>query len=134
MFNLAKTGSSIVDKLKEVGNGIGTVKAIKNLDEHKKQPATFPAAFVALETGKSLQKGTFPTTPFAWSIIVKGRDGGRELLTAIDSVIDILDGFAPLSTFQLEFFDVSFFEQEEKAVSYKITCTCTAIGRSRTEV
>lgn len=133
MFNLAKTGSSVVDKLKEV-NGLGTVKAIKNLEEHKKQPATFPAAFVALETGKSLQQGTFPTTPFSWSIIVKGRDGGRELLTAIDSVIDIMDGFAPLSSFQLKFYDVNFFEQEEKAISYKITFTCTAIGRSRSEI
>lgn len=133
MFDLANTGKSIVDKLKEV-NGIGTVKAIKSLEDHRKQPATFPGAFVALENGKSLQKGTFTTTPFAWSIIVKGRDGGRELLTAVDSIIDILDGFAPLNTFQLKFFDVSFFEQEEKAISYKITFTCTATGRSRSEI
>jgi len=133
LFQLAETMKSIVGKLAEV-DCLGTIKAIKSLKEHARHPARFPAAFVALETGKSLQKGTFPTTPFAWSIIVKGRDGGRELLTAIDCTLDIIEGFQPIDTFRLEFFDINFFEQKKESVSYKITFTCTATGRSRTRI
>lgn len=136
MFNISEEAAGIITALKGVP-GIGSVGYLDALDAESDYPATFPAAFLALEEIQSKQYGTFPASPLNWAVVIKGKSHeGDNLFGVIDLIITELDGLEAVATGTnfLQFSNLSFFERKQGNIAYKIVFTAQSYGRSRTRI
>lgn len=136
MYKLSEKSAAIVERISESGV-IKTVRYLDSIEQEDTEPAIFPAAFLAVENIDGTNRSsTFPAGPLSWCVIVKGKSHeGSHLLLAVDSVLDLLDGFFPEGSQGdcLKIGLVEFFGREQGAVSYKITFKQNVYGRSRSE-
>lgn len=123
MFDLETQALAIIAQLKTI-TGLETVAYIDQDRQAVRQPATLPAAFLALDSIKSPAGKTRGLAPsIAWTVVVRSKklDGTGGCLPLIDSIIDVLAGSKPGSDMKpLSLTEVQYFDQRLESVAYTI--------------
>ena len=134
MFDLETQALSIVAQLGAVST-LETVAYIDKDNQALRQPATLPAAFLALDSIKTTAtKGAGLMPDIAWTVVVrsKGLDGEDGCLPIIDAVIDSLAGFkAGDSSRALALQEVQYFDQRLESVAYTVRFIAKAMGSNQ---